>query len=86
MFLKICPNSFNETIAAQQEIRISDDQYGNDVCSYYELVKGFARPFESGNLSKTIHDDLLKATEILLAKRKLNLVLKSKSMMVFHSK
>ena len=31
----------SEAMRAQQAIRISNDLYGNDVCSAYELAKGF---------------------------------------------
>ena len=71
--------SVSEIIAAQQAIRISNDLYGNNICSSHELAKGFTRPIECGNLSKIIPPDLIRAREVLKAKRKLNLILKSKS-------
>ena len=70
---------FSETLAAQQVIRISKDFYGNGFCSSHELAKGFTRPIESGSLPKSMPEDVEKAREILVTKRKLNLILKSKS-------
>ena len=68
-----------EPLLAQQLIRISNDLYGNGVCSSHELAKGFTRPAESGNLPKTVTEDVFKARETIMAKRKLNLILRSKS-------
>ncbi len=64
---------------AQQAIRISNDLYGNDACSAYELAKGFSRPIEAGTTPKIIPVELLKARDVMIAKRKLNLILRSKS-------
>ena len=70
---------FCEIVAAQQAIRISNDLYGNDTCSAHELAKSFTRPIVPGILPKIIPKDLLTVRETLMAKRKLNLILKSKS-------
>ena len=79
LHIKTSLPEFSETLAAQQAIRISNDLYGNDVCSSHELAKGFTRPIESGSLPKIIAKDVEKAREIPIAKRKLNLIVKSKS-------
>ena len=73
IFLRIKSEDGNisDTLAAQQSIRISNDLYGNDLCSSYELAKGFTRPVESGKIPKTIPQDILKARDILLAKESL---------------
>ena len=42
---------FSETLAALQAIRVSDELFGNDVCSSHEVAKGFTRPIESVNFS-----------------------------------
>ncbi len=72
-------DTFNPTVIAQQSIRISNDLYGNDVCSSYELVKGFTRPIEAGKFPNIFPEDLLKARETISAKRKLKLIPRSKS-------
>ena len=81
VFLRL--NSHNsdvgEALQAQQSIRISNDLYGNSVCSSLELAKGFTRPIECGSFPKTVPDDLIKAQETIMAKRKLNLILRSKA-------
>ena len=79
----VCIRSDNaayiETMSARQAIRISNDLYGNDVRSCHEFAKGFTRPIESGTLPKIIPQDVREAGATLRAKRKLNLILKSKS-------
>ena len=57
---------------------MSNELYGNDFCSSHELAKGFTRHIESGSLPKFI-PQVGNAREILMAKRKLNLILKPKS-------
>ena len=66
-------------VIAQQSIQISNDLYRNDVCSSYELAKVFMRPLETGQLPKIIPEDLLNSRDIIMSKRKLNLILRSKS-------
>ena len=61
------------------EFRISNVLYGNNLCSSYELAKGFRGPVENWKTPKTIPQDILKARDTLLSKRKLNLILRSKS-------
>ena len=68
-----------DEVIAQQATCISNDLYGNDLCSSYELAKGFTKPVEIGTLPKLVPEDLVKARDTLLAKRKLNLILRSKS-------
>ena len=68
----------NEGLLIQQAIRISNDLYGNDVLSAHELAKGYTRPIDKKVVPSLIPDELLKAHEVLIAKRKLNLILRSK--------
>ena len=84
ILLRIAANNeaISDIIGAQQAIRISNDLYGNDTCSAHELSKRFTRPIVPGTLPKIVPQDLLIARETLMAKRKLNLILKSKSRMV----
>ena len=84
VFLRISSNSdrLSDIIGPQQDIRTSNDLYGNDNCSVHELAKGFTRPLVPGTLPKIVPKDLLRARETLMAKRKLNLILKIKSTML----
>ena len=52
---------------------------GNDLCFSYELAKSFTRPLENRKISRTTVRIILKARDTVLAKRKLNLILSSKS-------
>ena len=58
--------------------RISNDLYGKNVASCYELAKGYTRSI-SGNVSLILPDEICRAQEELSAKHKLNLILSSKS-------
>ncbi len=69
----------SEAMRAQQAIIISNDLCGNDVCSAYELSKGFSRPIETGTTPKIIPVEIMKARDAVMAKRKINLILRSKS-------
>ena len=82
MCIKSKNSGFGEILAAQQAIRISNDLYGNDACSALELVKGFTRPVVTGALPKIVIEDLVTSSQTVMAKRKLNLILKRKSMSV----
>jgi len=63
----------------QQSLRISNDLYGNDVVSAYELAKGFTRPILKGQGIMQIPVEIVDAQETLKAKRKLALIMRSKS-------
>ena len=81
IFLQVKENNetLSDTIPAQQAIRISNGRYGNDVCSSYEIAKGYTRAIEPGEFPKILPEDIQKARKVLIAKQKLNLILKSKS-------
>ena len=83
-FLRIASNNdcLSDIIGAKRDIRMSNDFYGNDIYSTHELAKGFTRPIVPATLSKIVAKDLLRPREALMAKRKLSLILKSKSTMV----
>ena len=72
-------NNISEALGAQQSIRTSNDLYDNDICSYNELVKGYTRPIEPCRSTEIVPEDIAKARGTILAKRKLNLILRSKS-------
>lgn len=58
--------------------RISNDLYGNNIASAHELAKGYTRPIFN-SLPKILPPDIRQAQEELSAKRKLNMILSSKS-------
>jgi len=66
-------------ILIQQALRISNDLYGNDTMSATELAKGYTRPIGNGNAPKIVPDDIQAAHDQLMAKRKLNVILRSKA-------
>jgi len=66
-------------ILIQQAIRISNDLYGNDTMSSTELAKGYSRPIRTGDKPVLVPEEIRTAHEVLIAKRKLNLILRSKS-------
>ena len=72
-------DGLSDIISALQAIQISNDLYGNDTCSARELAKGYTCPIVPGTLPKIVPKDLLMRRETLMAKRKLNLILKGKS-------
>ncbi len=60
-------------------LRISNDLYGNDVISARELAKCYTRPMYSGMPPFEIPTEIVNAHNTLLGKRKLTLILRSKS-------
>ena len=68
-----------DRLLVQQALRISNDLYGNDVCSANELAKGYTRPIQSGEYPATVPEEIVNAHDQLLAKRKLTRILRSKA-------
>ena len=68
-------SNVNEKQIAQQSIRMSNELYGSEVCSAFELAKGFTRPIQPGSELKFVPDGVINARDTLIAKRKLNLTL-----------
>lgn len=67
-----------ERLLVQQAMRISNDLYGNDVCSAHELTKGYTRPL-AGNFPAVVPEEIIQAHQNLIAERKLTKILKSKA-------
>eukprot|EP00171_Calliarthron_tuberculosum_P001315 IDg1315t1 len=67
------------SVLVQRALRISNDLYGNDVMSANELAKGYTRPILTGQVPEIVPNELLEANSKLQAKRKLTLILRSKS-------
>ena len=79
-------DNVSEALATQQSIRIFNDLYGNDICSYHELAKGYTIPTEPGRSPEKVPEDIAKARDNIMAKHKLNLILRSKSTTDLHLK
>lgn len=69
--------NFDQIQSALKSVSISNDLYGNILMSSFELAKGYTRPLMSK--ANEIPPDIVEAQQNLNAKRKLTLILKSKS-------
>ena len=80
IYLRMKDNAVNDDprLLVAKMFRVSNDLYGNSVASSHELAKGYTRPI-SGNIRREIPLSIIEAQRTLAAKRKLNLILKSKS-------
>lgn len=76
--LKSASPSEDPRLLVAKMFRISNDLYGNSVASTHELAKGFTRPINQ-DAPRLLPSDIRKAHEEMVAKRKLNLILSSKS-------
>lgn len=70
-------NMFDKVQAALKSVSISNDLYGNNLMSSFELAKGYTRPLVG--IANAVPPEILEAQQKLNAKRKLCLILKSKS-------
>ena len=79
--IKECNSTSDSTdqMVVQQVMRIANNLYGNDVVSSYELAKGYTLPLVEDRVMLQVPPDLIEAHNVLKAKRKLNLILKSKA-------
>lgn len=71
------PNASKELIS-QHALSISNDLYGNETMSEFELAKGFTKPVNS-NKVREIPDDVIDVQLRLAARRKIALILKGKA-------
>ena len=69
----------NSRLTAYKAVSISNDLYGNDTMSAFEMEKGFTKPLDNNPERNVIPDDVLEAHDALQARRKLLLILKSKA-------
>ena len=76
--LKAANPELDKRVLALQSIRISNDLYGNDIASATELAKLYTRPAGTGH-PVHVPADLLEAHNTLIAKRKLNAILRAKT-------
>ena len=68
-----------EPLLIQQAFRISNDLYGSDTVSAYEMAKGYTRPVLSAASPVPLPKELVDAHDALIARRRLTKILKSKS-------
>ena len=73
-------NSMNhvDRLEAIRAVHISNDLYGNDIMSAFELSHGYTNRIDSGH-ARNISPDIMDAHEKLQAKRKLSLILRSRA-------
>ena len=64
-------------VLAHQAVIVSNDLYGSDTVSAFELAKGFTKPVDSSVPPFVLRQDLLDANESFMNKRRLNLILRS---------
>lgn len=67
----------SESIHAIRAIHISNDLYGSDTLSAYEMAKGFTKPLCVNHKPIPVDDELRNAHDERIAKRKLTLILRS---------
>lgn len=63
----------------QQVMHVSNNLYGNDIVSSYELAKGYTIPLTEDRSMLQVPKEKIDAHNVLKAKRKLNLILRAKS-------
>ena len=71
-------SNVDKKFLALQAVRISNDLYGNDIASSNELAKGYTRPVSPSSPIK-LPASIAEAHDELIAKRKLNAILRSKA-------
>lgn len=69
----------NAKLSAYKAVSISNDLYGNETLSSFEIAKGFTKPTIDHPKNNTIPKEIYEAQENLQGLRKLVLILKSKS-------
>ncbi len=80
IFIRLKANADEDAdlkLLAMQAVTISNDLYGSDTVSSFEMAKGFTKPISEFNEPIPIPEELISAHEELKAKRKLNLILRS---------
>lgn len=75
--LKSASPSTSDALHAIRAIRISNDLYGLDKMSAFEMAKGFSKPLMINQKPIPVDDELRIAHDELIAKRKLTLILRS---------
>lgn len=75
--LKNSEPSLSDALHAIREIRIYNDLHGADALSAFEMAKGYSKPLLANQRPLPVDDELQKAHNELIAKRKLTLILRS---------
>ena len=85
IFLRLKNSDVNvsDELHAIRAIRISNDLYGSDTLSAYEMAKGFSKPLIVDQRPIPIDDSLRAAHDELIAKRKLTLIMRSNKFLTF---
>lgn len=77
--LKSASPSENTGLLTVSAVRISNELYGSDTMSSFELAKGYTKPIDDSFFPQGVSEDIVAAHEELVAKRKLTLLLRSKA-------
>ena len=79
IYLRLCQANPDvpSNVSAIQSIRVSNDLYGNDTVSAFELAKGFSRPVDGKSSVHPIPTEIVEAQIDLKGRRKLNKILRS---------
>lgn len=70
-------DKFPSDLCALEAVRLSNDLYGTDVASAFELAKGYTRPLHPKSHVCPIPPEIVEAHVDLLAKRKLHLIMRT---------
>lgn len=81
MFLRLIhDDQRNHPLAAIQAVRISNDLFGSDILSSFEMTKGYCKPILPGASPIPFVQEIFDAQLQLDAKRKLTRILRSRSL------
>lgn len=87
IFLRLLSEfSINARLCALQAVRISNDLYGSDVLSSFEMAKGFTRPSRAWSSALKVDQGIIDAQLQLEAKRRLTKILRSKVILTLNFK
>lgn len=60
-----------------QAVTVSNDLYGSDTVSSFEIAKGFTKPIDSTSSRSLVCLDIVDAHEQIISKRRLNMIIRS---------
>lgn len=75
--LKSADSKTSDSLHAIRSIRISNDLYGSDTLSAFEMAKGYSKPLVANQRPIQVDAELQAAHDELIAKRKLTLIMRS---------
>lgn len=79
LWLKAANDTVQDHQLVYQAVRISNQLYGSDTLSAFEMDKGYTVPVTAGTAPNLVPDELISAQQALAAKRKMILILRLKA-------